>query len=82
MTDMVNSPGFAPRSGGDLEAAVQQRRRQRVRRERIGAVAYPLGMMVAALALWEIAARRYQFRPICCRRRAPSSSRWTQTRRC
>jgi NitT/TauT family transport system permease protein len=53
---MVNSPGFAtPRSDGDLEAAVQRRRRQRVRRERIGAVVYPVGMMVGALVLWEIA---------------------------
>jgi NitT/TauT family transport system permease protein len=60
MTDMVNSPGLAtPRSDGDLEAAVQRRRRQRVRRERIGAVAYPVGMMVGALVLWEIATRAF-----------------------
>ena len=58
MTDMVNSPVLAtPRSGGDLEAAVQQRRRQRLRRERIGGIVYPIGMMVAAVVFWEIAVR-------------------------
>lgn len=58
MTDMVNSPALAtPQSGGDLEAAVQQRRRQRLRRERIGGIVYPIGMMVAAVVFWEIAVR-------------------------
>lgn len=58
MADMVNSSGFAtPQSGSGLEAAVQQRRRRRVRRERIGAIVYPIGMMVVALVLWEFAVR-------------------------
>ena len=61
MTDMVNSPGFASpqaaAAGRDLESAVQRRRRQRVRRERIGAVVYPLGMLVGTLAIWELATR-------------------------
>lgn len=58
MADMVNSSGFAtPQSGSELEAAVQQRRRRRVRRERIGAIVYPIGMLVAALVFWEIAVR-------------------------
>jgi len=64
MTDMVNTPGFAtPQSGGDLEAAVARRRRQHARRDRIGAVAYPIGMMVAAVALWELAARALSIPP-------------------
>jgi NitT/TauT family transport system permease protein len=64
MTDMVNLPGLAtPQSGGDLEAAAQRRRRQRVRRERIGSVVYPVGMMVAAVALWELAARALSIPP-------------------
>jgi len=57
MTDVI-TPGFAtPQSGSDLEAALARRRRQRERRDRIGAVVYPIGMLVAAVALWEIAAR-------------------------
>ena len=64
MTDMVNTPGLAtPRAGGDLEAAVQRRRRQSVRNERIGSVAYPVGLMVVALALWEIATRALSIPP-------------------
>lgn len=64
MTDMVNTPGLAtPQAGGDLEAAVQRRRRQSVRNERIGSVAYPIGMMVVALALWEIATRALSIPP-------------------
>lgn len=58
MADVMNTPGFAtPQSAGDLEAAVARHRRRHARRDRIGAVAYPIGMMVAALALWELAAR-------------------------
>jgi NitT/TauT family transport system permease protein len=64
MTDMVNTPGLAtPQAGGDLEAAVQRRRRRSVRNERIGAVAYPIGMMVVALGLWEIATRALSIPP-------------------
>jgi NitT/TauT family transport system permease protein len=53
--DFGASPAAA--GGRDLENAAQRRRRQRVRRERIGSVVYPLGMLVATLAIWELAAR-------------------------
>ena len=56
MTDMlaqiaVSNPG--------LEAAVQRRRRQRVRRERIGALVYPVGMMVVLLLIWQELASQF-----------------------
>ncbi|MGH6673781.1 MAG: ABC transporter permease [Xanthobacteraceae bacterium] len=58
MTDMANSPRLATsQPAGNLEAAARQRRRRRVRRERIGSVIYPIGMLVAMLAIWELAAR-------------------------
>ena len=64
MTDMANTQAFAtPQSGGDIEAAVAQRRRRRARRDRIGAVAYPIGMLAAAVALWELAARALSIPP-------------------
>lgn len=44
---------------GQLEAGVEARRRQRVRRERIGALVYPVGMMVGLLAVWEAVARLF-----------------------
>ena len=60
MTDMANMGGFATaKADGDLEAAVAQRRRQSLRRDRIGAVVYPIGMLVAAVAFWEVAARAF-----------------------
>jgi NitT/TauT family transport system permease protein len=60
MTDTVAQIGG---SGGDLEAGVQRRRRQRARRDRIGAVVYPIGLLVAALAAWEVAARALSIPP-------------------
>jgi NitT/TauT family transport system permease protein len=44
---------------GALEAGVQRRRRRRLRRERIGSLAYPIGMMVAVLVVWEAATRLF-----------------------
>jgi NitT/TauT family transport system permease protein len=41
--------------GGDLEAGIQRQRRERARRERIGAFIYPAAMLVALLAIWEAA---------------------------
>jgi NitT/TauT family transport system permease protein len=59
MTEAANSsPGFAgaqAAGGGELEAGIQRRRRERARRERIGAFVYPAGMLVALLAIWEAA---------------------------
>jgi len=61
MSELADSPVFATpqveTNIGGLEAAAQDRRRRRVRRERIGSLAYPLGMMVAVLVVWEAAAR-------------------------
>lgn len=63
MSETADSPAFAtPRAKpgiGAPEAGVQERRRRRVRRERIGSLAYPIGMMVAVLAVWEAAARLF-----------------------
>jgi len=67
MTEAADSPAFATPQGepsiGDLEAGVQQRRRRRLRRERIGSLAYPIGMMVAVLVVWEAAARLFSIPP-------------------
>ena len=65
MAQTVQSPAFAtPQAEGNtLEAAARQRRRERVRRDRIGSLVYPVGMIVAALALWEAAARLFSIPP-------------------
>jgi NitT/TauT family transport system permease protein len=67
MTDMVNSSGFATAqvgaNSGGIEAAIQRRRRRRARRDRIGSMVYPVGMMVAILAVWEAAARVFSIPP-------------------
>jgi len=59
MTEAANpSPAFAgdpATGGGGLEAGIQRRRRERARRERIGAFVYPAGMLVALLVIWEAA---------------------------
>jgi NitT/TauT family transport system permease protein len=67
MTEMLNTPAFAPSKHtagiGSLEAGMRQRRRERARRDRIMAVVYPIGMMVALLAVWEAAARLLSLPP-------------------
>jgi NitT/TauT family transport system permease protein len=50
-------------AAGDIEAGMQRRRREQARRQRIGAIAYPVGMMVALLAIWEAAARLFSIPP-------------------
>jgi NitT/TauT family transport system permease protein len=59
MTDEANSSPASARARaagtGDLEAGIQRRRRAQAQRERIGAFAYPAGMLVVLLALWEAA---------------------------
>ena len=61
MGNATNSPALAvpsaQPSAPDLESGAQQRRRQRARRDRIGSLVYPIGMMVALFAIWEAAAR-------------------------
>jgi NitT/TauT family transport system permease protein len=44
-----------------VEAAIQQRRRERARRDRIGALIYPVGMMVVMIAIWQVAAIFFSF---------------------
>jgi NitT/TauT family transport system permease protein len=67
MTEMLNAPAFAPSKHtagiGSLEAGLRQRRRERDRRDRIMAVVYPIGMMVALLAVWEATARLLSLPP-------------------
>jgi NitT/TauT family transport system permease protein len=67
MTELLNAPSSAPSKHtagvGSLEAGLRQRRRERDRRDRIMAVVYPIGMMVALLAVWEAAARLLSLPP-------------------
>ncbi len=67
MTESLDSPGFATpqvsAGAGNLDAGVQQRSRDRARRERIGAFIYPIGMMVVLIAVWEAAARLFSIPP-------------------
>jgi NitT/TauT family transport system permease protein len=62
MTQMADplaaSPGI--QKGGSSAA---QRRRARARRDRVAALAYPIGMTVALIILWEAAARLFSFPP-------------------
>lgn len=60
MTDTVAQIGV---SRPDLEAAVQRRRRQRARRDRIGSLAYPIGVMVGLLLIWEAATGLFSIPP-------------------
>lgn len=41
----------------EVEARMQQRRSRRARREQAAALLYPIGMLVAFIVLWEVAAR-------------------------
>jgi NitT/TauT family transport system permease protein len=61
MTEAANSSALrgAPATGGDLEAGIRRRRRERERRERLGAFVYPAGMLVALLVIWEAATRAF-----------------------
>jgi NitT/TauT family transport system permease protein len=58
MTDTVARFGTGNR---DLEADLQRRRRRRVRRDRIGSLAYPIAVLVLVVAAWEAAARVFSF---------------------
>jgi len=64
MTLAANSPAFAGVHNATIEqveAAIQQRRRSRARRDRIGALIYPIGMMVVLIAVWQVAALFFSF---------------------
>ena len=67
MTEMLSAPAFVPSKHtagiGSLEAGLRQRRRNRDRRDRMTAVVYPIGMMVALLAVWEAAAYLFSLPP-------------------
>ena len=67
MTETLDSPRLATQQvsarAGNLEAGIQQRSRDRARRERIRALIYPVGMMVALIAVWEAAARLFSIPP-------------------
>ena len=67
MTETFDSPRLATQQvsarAGNLEAGIQQRSRDRARRERIRALIYPVGMMVALIAVWEAAARLFSIPP-------------------
>ena len=50
-------------STGKSGSSVAQRHRARARRDRMAALAYPIGMTVALIILWEAAARLFSFPP-------------------
>jgi NitT/TauT family transport system permease protein len=52
-----------PASFERIEADIQQRRLARARRERIAACLYPIGLMVALVAVWQVAAILFSFPP-------------------
>jgi NitT/TauT family transport system permease protein len=56
MTDTVAQIAV---SNPGLEVALQRRRRQQARRERIGALVYPVGMMVVLLLIWQELASQF-----------------------
>jgi len=67
MTQAANSPAFAGLQNAtsieQVEAGIQQIRRERARRDRIGALIYPIGMMMALIAVWQAAAILFSFPP-------------------
>src|SRR6516164_11617892 len=66
MTQAEISPAFAGLYNATIEqveAAIQQRRRARARRDRIGALIYPIGMLVVLIAVWQVAALFFSFPP-------------------
>ena len=68
MSEVLNAPALTatkhtPAKAGSLEADVRQRRLERDRRDRITAFVYPIGMLVALLAVWEAATRLFSLPP-------------------
>src|SRR5580658_1958034 len=64
MTQTADSLTAPPPSAASTgKAASAQLRRARARRDRVAALAYPIGMTVALIILWEAAARLFSFPP-------------------
>jgi NitT/TauT family transport system permease protein len=63
MTQTADSLTVAPNVAIAGKAANAQLRRARAQRDRLAALAYPIGMTVVLIALWEIAARVFSFPP-------------------
>ena len=65
MVQTADSLTASPNAGSTGKAApsVAQRHRARARRDRIAALAYPIGMTVVLIFLWEAAARLFSFPP-------------------
>src|ERR1700683_2937851 len=63
MTQTADSLTGPPDVASAGKAASAQLRRARAQRDRIAALAYPLGMTVVLIALWEVAARVFSFPP-------------------
>jgi NitT/TauT family transport system permease protein len=66
MTQAANSSAFAGAHSATIEqveAAIQQRRRERARRDQLGALIYPIGTIVVLIAVWQVAARLFSFPP-------------------
>jgi NitT/TauT family transport system permease protein len=65
MTQTADSLAAPPTavSTETVATGVQQRRRARAQRDRMAACAYPIGMTVALIVLWEASARLFSFPP-------------------
>jgi NitT/TauT family transport system permease protein len=67
MSETVNSPASAgpknPAGSDATEARNHMQRSARERRDRIAALAYPIGMMAALVVIWEAAARLFLIPP-------------------
>jgi NitT/TauT family transport system permease protein len=63
MTQTADSLTVPPSAASTGKAAGVRQRRAQARRDRIAALAYPIGMTVVLIALWEIAARVFSFPP-------------------
>jgi NitT/TauT family transport system permease protein len=64
MTQTADSLTAPPNMASAGKAATRaQQRRTRAQRDRLAALAYPIGMTVVLIALWEIAARVFSFPP-------------------
>jgi len=63
MTQTADSLIAPPNAASAGKAASAQLRRARAQRDRLAALAYPIGMTVVLIALWEISARVFSFPP-------------------
>jgi NitT/TauT family transport system permease protein len=63
MTQTADSLTAPPSAASAGKAAGVQQRRARAQRDRLAALAYPIGMTLVLIALWEISARVFSFPP-------------------